>query len=216
MRSLRRMASGALARTALFVIAHERPEIGREATCQLGAWMAASPLFKSVQWDYSRQQSAFFDLYFPLRYQILSPNVRRSLDAPAGYQMLLQRLQQMLYQPTSTFATRFLEQDPLLFFSALAQAWGRPGPQLHVDEGLLTSRESGRSYYVITAQLASNPFATESQINYDMQWARWRRDLLQTWPDLQLTSTSVARFASTTRQRIHTDITRISLGSTLG
>ena len=155
MRFLRRMASGALARTALFVIAHERPEIGREATCQLGAWMAASPLFKSVQWDYSRQQSAFFDLYFPLRYQILSPNVRRSLDAPAGYQMLLQRLQQMLYQPTSTFATRFLEQDPLLFFSALAQAWGRPGPQLHVDEGLLTSRESGRSYYVITAQLAS-------------------------------------------------------------
>jgi predicted exporter len=54
--SLRRLASGALGRTALFVIAHEQPQIGRDATRQLGAWMTASPLFESVQWDYSRQQ----------------------------------------------------------------------------------------------------------------------------------------------------------------
>jgi predicted exporter len=216
MRFFRRMASGALARTAFFVVAHAQPEIGRKATRQLGAWMAASPLFKSVQWDYSRQQSAFFDLYFPLRYQILSPNVRRSLEAPHGYQTLLQRLQQTLYQPTSTFATRFLEQDPLLFFSALVQEWGRAGPHLRVEEGLLSGREGGYSYDVITAQLAFNPFGTEPQEIYDRQWARWRRDLLQTWPGLRLTSTSVARFASVTRQRIQTDITRISLGSILG
>jgi predicted exporter len=85
-----------------------------------------------------------------------------------------------------------------------------------VDNGLLTGRENGRWYAVITAQLAFNPFGTQAQIDYDAQLAKWRRDLRQAWPDIQLTSTSVARFASATRQRIHTDITRISLGSLLG
>ena len=216
LRFLQRMASGALGRTALFVVTHKQPEVGRKATRQLGTWMTASPLFRSVQWDYSRQQIAFFDLYFPLRYQILSPDVLRFLHTPTGHQMLLQRLRQTLYQPTSTFATRFLEQDPLLFFSALAQDWERPSPHLHVEEGFLTRRESGRSYYIIIAQFAFDPFATEFQINYDTQWDRWHHDLLQSWPDLQLNSTSVARFASTTRQQIHADITRISLGSVLG
>jgi predicted exporter len=135
---------------------------------------------------------------------------------PTGYQALLKRLQQTLYQPTSAFATRFLDQDPLLFFPALAQDWGQPSIRLHVDNGLLTGRENGRWYAVITAQLAFNPFGTQAQIDYDAQLAKWRRDLRQAWPDIQLTSTSVARFASATRQRIHTDITRISLGSLLG
>lgn len=213
---LRRMASSALGRTALFVVAHEQPQIGRDATRQLGTWMAASPLFEHVQWDYSGQQNAFFDLYFPLRYQILSPAMRRSLDTPSGYEMLLQRLRQTLYQPTSAFATRFLDQDPLLFFPALAQNWNQPSTQLHLDDGLLTGRDRGRSYYVITAQLAFNPFATQVQIDYDTQWTTWHRKLRQTWPGLQLASTSVVRFASVTRQRIHTDIARISLGSILG
>ncbi len=213
---LRRLAAGALGRTTLVVVAHEQPQIGRDATRQLGTWMAASPLFKSVQWDYSRQQPAFFDLYFSLRYQILSPDIRRSLDMPTGYQRLLQRLQQTLYQPTSAFATRFLDRDPLLFFPALAQGWGQPGTRLHVDSGLLTGRDHGRWYTVITAQLAFNPFGTQTQIDYDTQWAKWRRDLRQAWPGIQLTSTSVARFASATRQRIHTDIARISIGSIFG
>lgn len=216
LQSLRRMASGALGRTALFVVAHEQPQTGRDATRQLGAWMTASPLFESVQWDYSQQQHAFFDLYFPLRYQILSPNIRRALDMPTGYQALLKRLQQTLYQPTSAFATRFLDQDPLLFFPALAQDWGQPSTRLYVDNGLLTGRENGRWYAIIIAQLAFNPFGTQAQIDYDAQLATWRRDLHQAWPDIQLTSTSVARFASATRQRIHTDIARISLGSILG
>ena len=212
----RRLATGALGRTALYVVSHEQPESGREATRQLGAWMAASPLFQYVQWDYSRQQRAFFDLYFPLRYQILSPETRRLLDAPDGYQTLLQRLAQTLYQPTSALATRFLEHDPLLFFPALARSWEAPAAGLQVQDGLLGRREGGRSNYVITAQLAFDPFATEAQIAYDAQWARWRRDLLQGWPGLQLASTSAARFASATRQRIQADITRISIGSILG
>ncbi len=216
LRSLRRMASGALGRTALFVVAHEQPETGRRAARQLGAGMAASPLFKSVQWDYSRVQHDFFDLYFPLRYQMLSPNIRRSLDMPNGYQALLQRLQHILYQPTSALATRFLERDPLLFFPALAQSWDQSGPRLHVEDGLLSGQDRGRWYAIITAQLAFDPFATQAQIDFDTQWTKWRRDLGQTWPGLELTSTSVARFASATRQRIHADIARISLGSILG
>lgn len=216
MQSLRQIASGTLGRTALFLVGHDRSQTARGATQQLGTWMEESALFKTVQWDYSRQRQAFFDLYFPLRYRILSPRIRRHLSTTDGYQALMQRLKQTLYQPTSALATRFLHEDPLLFFPALIQDWGQQSSQLSLDDGLLARQHGGHFYYVITAQLAFNPFETQGQTQFDHQWSSWVRTLHQTWPNLKLMSTSVARFATASRKSIHRDIALISIGSLLG
>ncbi len=105
MRALRQVVTNALGRTALFLVAHETPAAAHTATEQLGAWMADRSLFESVQWDYRHRQQAVYNLYFPLRYRVLSPTIRGYLNTLDGYQMLLQRVQQTLYQPTSAFAT---------------------------------------------------------------------------------------------------------------
>ena len=99
--SLRKIASSNLGRTALFLVGHTQDSSADAATHALGTWLAASPLVATVQWDHSRTQHAFFDLYFPLRYHILSPSIRHQLNAPDGPRALVERLKQILYQPTS-------------------------------------------------------------------------------------------------------------------
>jgi len=116
--SLRRIASSSLGRTAFFLVGHAQEPAAPAATHALGTWMAASPLFETVQWDYSGAQHAFFELYFPLRYRVLSPSIRYQLNTPDGDLALVQRLKELLYQPTSSLMTRLLAEDPLLFFSA--------------------------------------------------------------------------------------------------
>ena len=59
--------------------------IARNVTRQLGKLMDASGLFSVVRWDYSNQPKAFFELYFPLRYRFISPNLRPYLDKDDGY-----------------------------------------------------------------------------------------------------------------------------------
>lgn len=119
-------------------------------------------------------------------------------------------------QPTSAFATRFLEADPLLFFPALAQSWGQQSTQLRLQDGLLTRQYDGRVYHLITAQIAFNPFDASGQTRFLDQWAHWSDTLRQNHPGLELTYTSFARFAATTRRSIRRDIELISLLSVIG
>jgi len=214
--SLRQIASGNLGRTALFLVGHTQESSAHAATRALGAWLAASPLVATVQWDYSRTQHAFFDLYFPFRYHILSPSIRHQLNTPDGPRALVERLKQILYQPTSSLMTRLLAEDPLLFFPALTQDWGQRATQLHIQDGLLSVRHEGRFYHVITAQLAMDPFATEVQVQFEAQWDTWVSTLQQTWPGLDVSCTSVVRFAGATQKTIKRDIALISIGSVLG
>ena len=214
--SLRQLAAGNVGRMALFLVGHDQAPTAQAATRQLGTWMANSPLFESVQWDYSRNQHAFFDLYFPLRYRILSPRIRRHLDTPGGYAALIQRLTQLLYQPSSSLVTPILEDDPLLFFPALAQDWGHPAAQLQLQDGLLSRQHEGRFYHVVSAQLAIDPLATHAQAQFETQWHDWVNSLHQTWPDLVVSSTSVVRFAAATQKTMIRDLTLISIGSLLG
>jgi predicted exporter len=214
--SLRQIASGSLARTALFLVGHTQDSSADAATRALGTWLAASPLVATVQWDHSRTQQAFFDLYFPFRYHILSPSVRHHLTTPNGSRALVERLTQILYQPTSSLMTRLLADDPLLFFPALAQDWGQRASQLQIQDGFLSVRHEGRLYHVITAQLAMDPFATEAQEQFETQWDTWVSPLQQTWPGLDVSCTSVVRFAGATQKTITRDIALISIGAILG
>lgn len=214
--SLRQIASGNLGRTALFLVGHKQESAAHAATRALGTWLAASPLFATVQWDHSRTQHAFFDLYFPLRYHVLSPSIRHQLNTPDGYLALVERLKQQLYQPTSSLITPLLAEDPLLFFPALIQDWGQQTTQFQMQDGLLSVRHEGRLYHVITAQLATDPFATQAQVEFEAQWEKWVSALQQTWPGLEVTCTSVIRFAGATQKTIKRDIAFISIGSILG
>lgn len=243
---IRRMVSGELGRTALFLVGHIQSQMARHATRQLGQLMDASQLFAAVQWDYSKQQKAFFEFYFPFRYQFISPTIRSHLDSDDGYQYFIEHLTQELYWPVSSLSTRLLDEDPLLFFPELIKDFGRniiqlshaeringqnldentplhknsleggTDSSLQIEEGLLGTRFNNRYYYFITAQLASSPFEENTQVQLEDNWWKWSTQLMHTTPGLELTYTAVSRFASSMRNEMQKDMFLISFGSTIG
>ena len=243
---IRRMVTGDLGRTALFLASHPQSQIARDATRQLGQLMDASSLFAAVQWDYSKLQKTFFEFYFPFRYQFISPTIRSYLANDQGYLYLIEHLTKELYRPFSSLATRFLQDDPLLIFPELINDFGRnfmqlnhterineitPGKNdspnedslvggsertLKIEEGMIGTKYNGRHYYFITAQLAANPFEADTQVQLEESWHQWSNQLLQSNPELELTYTAVARFAASMRNEMQTDMFLISVGSTVG
>jgi predicted exporter len=243
---IRRMVTGELGRTALFLVSHPQSQIARDATHQLGQLMEASRVFTAVQWDYRQQQKAFLEFYFPFRYQFISPTIRAYLSHEQGYLDLIDHLTKELYRPFSSLTTRLLADDPLLLFPQLISDFGRNFKQLgpternhgitlgindstHEDslvggrehaltleEGMLGTRYNGRHYYVITSQLAANPFEADTQVQLEERWRRWSNQLLQNTPGLELSYTAVARFASAIRHEMQADMFLISVGSTVG
>ena len=87
---------------------------------------------------------------------------------------------------------------------------------LTIEEGMLGTTYKGRHYYVITAQLAANPFEADTQVQLEESWRQWSNQLLQSTPGLELNYTAVARFASAIRNEMQTDMFLISVGSTVG
>jgi predicted exporter len=243
---IRRMVSGELGRTALFLVSHPQSQIARNATRQLGQHMDASHLFAAVQWDYSKQQKAFFEFYFPFRYQFISPTIRPYLNNDDGYQYFIDHLAKELYQPFSSLSMRLLEEDPFLFFPELLKDFSKNIMQLNhtetingrnpdkhiplnddsrvggterslkIEDGLIGTSYHNRHYYFITAQLASSPFEENTQVQLEESWQKWSNQLMQTTPGLELTYTAVARFASSMRNEMQKDMFLISFGSTLG
>ena len=215
-RSLKRLVSEKLGRKVLILVSHVRSQVAREVTHHLGSRIELSPLFADTHWKYHDRQQAFFDLYFPLRYQILSPLVRQHLLQEDGYHYLLKRLKRELYQPTSVFATRFLEADPLLFFPEVIKSWTPPAGPLRIADGLLGTQHDGKYHYVITATLAANPFEKNTQVRLEKHWQAWVHELHSLHPDLELVYMSVARFAASARRQMQRDLLVISIGSMLG
>ena len=243
---IRRMVSGELGRTALFLVGHAQSPMARDATRKLGQLMDASSLFAAVHWDYSKQQKAFFEFYFPFRYQFISPTMRLYLDTDDGYQHFLDHLTKELYQPFSSLSTRLLAEDPLLFFPELLKDFGKDIMQLDhteringmnleqnsslqkdsleggtdrsltIENGMIGTTFNNRYYYFITAQLASSPFEENTQVQLEENWRKWSTQLMQTTPGLELTYTAVARFASSMRNEMQKDMFLISAGSTTG
>jgi predicted exporter len=244
--TIRRMLAGELGRTAFFLVSHAQSEVARHATRQLGQLMEASSLFAAVQWDYSKQQRAFFEFYFPFRYQFISPTMRPYLQRDDGYQYFIDHLAKALYQPFSSLTTSLLEEDPLLFFPELMKDFSKNLMQLNhpessrgvnrakdislnvdspiketesrlkIEDGMIGTRSDNRHYYFITAQLAASPFEENIQDQLEESWHKWSNQLMQTTPGLELTYTAVARFASSMRHKMQADMFLISIGSAVG
>jgi predicted exporter len=225
--------SGELGRTAVFLVGHAQPQIARDAARRLGKLMNISPVFSTVQWDYSNQPKAFHAFYFPLRYRFISQNLRSHLDEGDNYQYFIDRLKKELYQPMASFTIQFLEDDPLLFFPELMKdfwknfmkmnhargveiATGKLEKKIEIEEGMLRALYNGRYYYCIIAQLSTNPFEENIQTQLDESWQTWSNELRHTFPELELTYTAVARFASAIRHQMQKDMSFISIGSTIG
>jgi predicted exporter len=144
---------------------------------------------------------AFFDFYFPHRYQILSPEVRQRLKRDSAPSDLIQRVKDYLYGYASSFVSRLLPRDPLLVFPGLLEYWGREMGRAGTDVST-----GGR----VVAQLNGSPYNPTIQRRF--------YDLIETVrnnnPNVTVKWTGVLRFATKIRRRMHRDLRLISILST--
>ena len=63
---------------------------------------------------------------------------------------------------------------------------------LKIEDGMIGTKYNNRHYYFITAQLASNPFEENTQVQLEESWQKWSNQLMQTTPGLELTYTAVS------------------------
>ena len=214
--TLRQMAAGKLGQTVAVVVSDPDPAAAKAALRQLGPMMEASGLFSEVIWNHGDAGKAFKDFYWPRRYQFVSPDVRRLLQDGSAHTNLLRNLDRELRQPTSPFVTVFLKDDPLLLFVHQLESWNRVSGKMGVDDGVLGVLEGGRFHGFISAKLAGSPFDEAEQIRLEEELAGWQIILRSRHPQVEVLTTSVARFASAARRGMEQDMNRIGLYSTLG
>lgn len=155
-----------------------------------------------------RMQEAFFDYYFPYRYQFLAPSLRRILDSNNPVRKVVRRIRNHLYSPRSTLSPGLLERDPLLLFPALADHWRHNTGQLR------TGKTSGGNPLIAVLQLADDPYRPEVQDNLIDLLGFLRDRLRESAPESRLSWTGVVRFARSMRRRMRHDLWWIGLLST--
>jgi predicted exporter len=179
-----------------------------------------SPFVKEIVTELSpEKQKAFYDLYFPFRYQMLSPEDRQHLTEPHPLNYFVSRLVGSLYSPTSSFFTRIIPQDPLLFFPALVRSWMEivdPRHSAVSGNGISFVDTDGTSYAFSAVELVLDPFESKNQDRM-LTWLRdLRRDILTKSPESHFYVSGVLPFAAAERLRTEREMTIVSLGSLFG
>lgn len=212
----REVAAGSLGRSALFLVSHPDSAVVRTATRELGERLEESPAFSEVLWNYGRLESEYYDLYFPLRYQVLAPSIRRILRGDSAVERMVDRVRGLLFQPTSALVSRLIPEDPLLLFPAWVAAW-RPQPSgLTIENGILVNRDEDGTHGLINALLSFNPYEEAAPVELESQWREWKSRLESEHAGLRLRYASAARYAEFSRASIKRDVVVIGCGSVAG
>ncbi len=147
-----------------FLIGHKNEISARKAALELAETFRQSGHFNYVQSEVNPQtRKAWYDFYFPYRYQIISAEIRNILNQSEAPQALLLRLQQQLFSPLPLYTTQLLSEDPLLLFPSFLQSLPQPPGKLEVIDGMLTVREGEMSYILVNVTLRHDPFNISRQ-----------------------------------------------------
>jgi predicted exporter len=213
---LSRRASHVLA----FVVGHPDPEKAAELGHRLSTQLLQSGFVENSLTDIApEQQQAFYELYFPFRYQMLSARDRQALQRGKALPDFVARLTAALYSPASSYLKELIPRDPLLFFPELTRSWMETaGSQsaAQASEGIAFVDADGRSYAFTAVELSVDPFDSTIQDRL-MSWITALRARLQTEdPQTRIYVSGVLPFAVAERLRTEREMTLVSLGSLLG
>ena len=201
----------------IFLVGHKNPEQARSASRKMAVALRNSGHFASVEAEIRQDTlGAWHKFYFPHRYRILSPEIRKLLNQPEAVEATLHRLQEKLHSPLPAIFSRMLPQDPLLFFPSFLQTLPKPPGQVFLEGGMLTVRDHGKTYDLIHGVLQHNPFniglqsAVQELIAETIQHAT--RDTL----GLEVLHSGVFRFAAMAAEEAQREVSTIGAGSILG
>lgn len=154
--------------------------------------------------------------YAPLRFRLLGDAERTRLlarDMPGFEKLVLRRY----YAPQSAISSTLVENDPFLLLPAfLAQGAAQATGRAQLREGYLTVTSGGKSYILITGDLAGSAFAISLQRELMPLLDGLRSDLPRTFPGATFLMAGVLPHAAAGTASALSETSTVGTGSLLG
>lgn len=199
------------------LIGHPEGEVAAGAARKLAVSLDSTGLFEPVESVVSADDGrAWYELYFPFRYQLLTPELRRLLAGPDPAGRMAARTARALYGPTPTLYGKGLARDPLMLFSAFLKHLSASSGRFTMEEGVVTTVRGDTTFAVLALTVRGDPMARPVQERVlgavESRLARVRASLPGAWVDY----TGFARFAYDAYTRARAETTTIGLVSLAG
>ncbi len=200
-----RFLGGEASRTVLLVAEDVPPDRRDTVRTTMESSLAASRVVDAYRMDEDpRNREAFAEFYFPYRYQLLAPDVRRHLRSEDPVRGLVRRLRGRLLAPASSMEAGLLERDPLLLFPGLINHWSR-----RLSSSRPPDAEGNQVFAVV--RLTGDPYRVEIQERLTKTIQSLRGKLKPTLREGNLAWTGVVKFARSMRGRMQRDLRWIGI-----
>ncbi len=204
-------------RKLFFMIGHQNANIARKMAFELSSDFEKNENFKNVRYQVDSQTiKHWYDFYFPLRYQIISPEIKSILQQPDAAESLLKRLFQQLSSPLPMHSGEMLKKDPLLFFNSFVESMPQSPGKLEVVNEMLSVVENGETYIFIDVTLLHNPFDISKQTEITHFLEQTINRVKSEYSDSEVLYTGVFKFAAAGSAEAQKEVSTIGLGSLLG
>lgn len=200
----------------VILIGHENRDVARAAGEDLYQKLHNSVVVSEV--IYSTQNKELRELgkiLFPYHFGLLSESDHSQLIEGRGAQIVARALA-TIFGPMPFADASYLQKDPFLIFPAYLTALPNPLPRLSVDDGVLSVRDHGKTYVLVSAQLRGDPTALHIQDKFITFFDAAERDLVNRYPGIEVDRLGAAFYAHAAAQTASTQALAISIVSFVG
>ena len=155
------------------------------------------------------------EMYFPYRSGLLADADRERLRQNKAEQ-IVDRAIANVYGPWSIVDANLLRSDPFLLMPEFLSSLPMPGPRLVPDDGVLTTRDHGKAWVLLIAQLNGNVYSGSFQDRFISTLNGVEKSLSVQMPHLQLLRVGAIFYAQAGAKSATTETTRIGVVSLVG
>ena len=190
-----RVAS-AFSRRVVLMIGHADAARARTAALKLASALADSGMISAITSNVDADATRVMaTAYFPFRMGLLSESDRTTLLSNDS-QGLVSRALSLLYGPGGVTNTKLLARDPFMLLPAYFLSLPTAQSRLTAEDGVLSVRDGGQTFVLVSADLAGDPYALEFQSKFDTFLSSTLASLQAQTPDLSVLRTGAIFYAS--------------------
>jgi predicted exporter len=197
----------------IFLIGGQDKQALLAASEQFSTELATVGLFSKVTGRISQNvQQAWGELYFPKRFQLLTPEQQTRLQHTPDRQN--QQVLQALYNPFSGITGNELRSDPFLLFRDYLSQLTKQSGNFQLTDGFLTTDYQGKDYILITADLSDSAYSLNLQ--QQLPALTMLESSIRQQYNVDVLHTGVIFYAAHGTASAKNEISTIGLGSLLG
>ncbi|HXN86115.1 MAG TPA: MMPL family transporter [Candidatus Binataceae bacterium] len=154
-------------------------------------------------------------MYFPHRFGLLTDADRERLRQNHGDQ-IVDRAIASVYGPSSIADANLLRHDPFLLMPEFLSHLPLPVARLTPDDGVLSTRDGGKTWVFLVAQINGNVYSGAFQDRFISTFDATERKLRATMPHLQVLRVGAIFYAHAGAKSSTDETTRLSIVSLVG